>query len=217
MSVLSLIAPEDTSPLGWVIQIGAVFIFFVLPVLRSIAESRKRGAGKTSAPARKRAGPPADAQQGRDMWRQLFEGRAAAQPAAPTAARKVSPTPAASSAPVAEAARPVTTHVAKPLAPLRPRAAPAARPAVNMPSVAAAIPAEPRLGTLEADPATLDDEMSDRWGDGGDVPRARAWSAFSVTGADWRRAVLLSEVLAPPLALRDGSSAWPGPPLGLPR
>jgi hypothetical protein len=67
-----------------------------------------------------------------------------------------------------------------------------------------------------ADPATLDDEIGRRWGTGAQAQRPSDARAALLRGSmDLRRAVLLSEVLAPPLALRGPSAAWPGPPSAL--
>ena len=67
-----------------------------------------------------------------------------------------------------------------------------------------------------ADPATLDDEMGRRWGEGAVAQRVSGARAMLLSGSmDLRRAVLLSELLAPPLALRGPSAAWPGPPSAL--
>lgn len=66
------------------------------------------------------------------------------------------------------------------------------------------------------DPATLDDELGKRWGGAPEAhPGADARAALLGGVLDWRRAVLLSEVLSPPLALRGTSTAWPGPPASL--
>lgn len=70
--------------------------------------------------------------------------------------------------------------------------------------------------TVGADPGTLDDEIGRRWGGAAAAQRAsEARAALLSGGMDLRRAVLLSEVLAPPLALRGPSAAWPGPPSAL--
>jgi hypothetical protein len=70
--------------------------------------------------------------------------------------------------------------------------------------------------SVGADPATLDDEIGRRWGAGAQPQRASEARAVLLSdGMDLRRAVLLSEVLAPPLALRGPSAAWPGPPSAL--
>ena len=75
------------------------------------------------------------------------------------------------------------------------------------PSVAAA---------SQPDPATLDDELGKRWGATAGAPRATESRAALLGAApDWRRAVLLSELLSPPLALRGASTVWPGPPASL--
>jgi hypothetical protein len=67
-----------------------------------------------------------------------------------------------------------------------------------------------------ADPATLDDELGRRWGEGTQVGRPSEARAALLSGAgDLRRAVLLAEVLAPPIALRGSAAAWPGPPASL--
>jgi len=66
------------------------------------------------------------------------------------------------------------------------------------------------------DPATIDDEIGRRWGA---TPQAQhgseARAALLSGDMDLRRAVLLSELLAPPLALRGQTAAWPGPPSAL--
>ena len=73
-------------------------------------------------------------------------------------------------------------------------------------------------GLAPQDPATLDDEIQVRWGG---APRAAeaAPAPTALLGAelDWRQAVLLSELLSPPLALREPEAAWPGPPAALSR
>jgi hypothetical protein len=76
---------------------------------------------------------------------------------------------------------------------------------------------EPSVASAaQPDPATLDDELGKRWGSAPQVQRgSEARAALLGATTDWRRAVLLSEVLSPPLALRGPSMAWPGPPATL--
>lgn len=205
-------APQDREgfELGWLFQLVAVFVFFVLPVIRSIAESRKRGAaGKGPAPR------PKAAPDGREAWRELLEGRRP-QPARPAAAP---PRPRARPAPpVAPPAQPAPLGIEVPPPAPAPRVSVA--PAVTSLGSAARLPKSvSSLASAELDPASLDDEMAERWGAsrGASVaPVARTPAADRLLrDLDWRRAVLLSEVLAPPLALRGPASAWPGPPASL--
>ncbi len=67
----------------------------------------------------------------------------------------------------------------------------------------------------EVDPATLDDEVESRWGTGPQGAVQRPAQALIRSEVDWRRAVLVSELLSPPLSLRGSSAAWPGPPAAL--
>jgi len=68
------------------------------------------------------------------------------------------------------------------------------------------------------DPATLDDELGHRWGELAPTEVAHIERVEVLGGAiDWRRAVLLSELVSPPLALRGAESSWPGPPASLSR
>lgn len=78
----------------------------------------------------------------------------------------------------------------------------------------------------DSDPGTLDEELVTRWSDGSLISRGGAspeavepgvephqvLDPATATRAEWRRAIVLSEMLSPPLALRGASSAWPGPP-----
>jgi hypothetical protein len=67
-----------------------------------------------------------------------------------------------------------------------------------------------------ADPATIDDEIGRRWGATSQAQHGSEARAALLSGdMDLRRAVLLSELLAPPLALRGQTAAWPGPPSAL--
>jgi hypothetical protein len=203
-----VIAPQgrDEGGLGWLFQLVAVFVFFVLPVVRSIAESRKRGregaAGKPPRPARK-----AGERSGAEQWRELLEGRETQAPPRRPAAPPPVPRPR------------VTVQVAPPPPP-PPRSVPTA-PAEAFATIAesAALgasftPSTPELGAREIDPATLDDELAARWSEAraGTLGVRSSAAAALLGGQDWRSAIVLSEVLAPPLALRAPGAAWPGPP-----
>ncbi|HVS18169.1 MAG TPA: hypothetical protein VMT18_06185 [Planctomycetota bacterium] len=215
-----MIAPQERGDggLGWLFQIVAVFVFFVLPVIRSITESRKRSA-KGPRPA-KPARPPAE-QDGRELWREMLEGRRpqASKPARPSAPAARRPhAPVARPAPQPDVRRAADAPMP---APARPPAEAAQTPLEHAPLTGAArLPKSvPALSSFDLDPATLDDEMDLRWGASPgaavpDIARAPAATAL-LAGMDWRRAVVLSEVLAPPLALRGPAAAWPGPPASL--
>lgn len=74
------------------------------------------------------------------------------------------------------------------------------------------------VASPQLDPTTIDDEMLARWGES-EPSEGAATPPLELLGArlDWRQAVLLSEVLSPPLALRGPSSAFPGPPASSPQ
>lgn len=208
-----MIAPQgrDDGGLGWLFQLVAVFVFFVLPVLRSIAETRKKARAGQAARAPKAPRPPAQ-RSGRDLWRDLLEGRVeppAAPPSAPV--RR----PKAASAPIQpQVARPPLESLES-LESVPPALAPRVEDTRLEVSIA---PRASELAAPELDPATLDDELVSRW-QAAAATTLRAEPApvlgAHLGGGDWRRAVLLSELLAPPLALRGPASAWPGPPASL--
>ena len=218
-----MIAPAERGDggLGWLFQLVAVFVFFVLPVIRSIAEGRKRSrqAGGSARPAR-----PAGRREGGELWRELLEGRRPQPTKAPAAApprpraRPSPPLPdprSAPTSPVPHAAEAPAPAAARPVGELAPQP-----PALATLSGATRLPRSvPSLASSGLDPATLDDEMAERWGAslGASVaPVARTPAADRLLrDMDWRRAVLLAEVLAPPLALRGPGAAWPGPPASL--
>ena len=80
------------------------------------------------------------------------------------------------------------------------------------------------LGRIDSGP--LHGESSARWSDGStigsgverpaspkaSVPAQGAMDPVARRRAEWRRAIVMSELIAPPLALRGPTSAWPGPP-----
>jgi hypothetical protein len=205
-----VIAPQgrDGGDLSWLFQLVAVFVFFVLPVLRSIAETRKKAregqAGRAPRPPR----APAP-RSGRDLWRDLLEGRV--EPPAATPPKPVRrPVPASPPVQPQPTPRPLASLESVPVE-LAPR----------VEDTRLEVSIAPRASELAApglDPATLDDELVSRW-QAAAAPAARAEPSPALAallgGGDWRRAVLLSELLAPPLALRGPASAWPGPPAGL--
>jgi hypothetical protein len=203
-------APQgrDDGGLGWLFQLVAVFVFFVLPVLRSIVETRKKA--REAQGGRSPKPPRAPAQRsGRDLWRDLLEGRQEPPPAPPPApARR----PKAASAPI-------QPQVARPPLESLESVPPALAPRVEDTRLEVSIaPRASELAAPELDPATLDDELVSRW-QAAAATTLRAEPApvlgALLGGGDWRRAVLLSELLAPPLALRVPASAWPGPPASL--
>lgn len=216
-----MIAPQqrDEGGLGWLFQLVAVFVFFVLPVLRSIAETRKKAreaqGGRLSKPLPKPA-----KRSGEDLWRELLEGRGEPSAAPPPRPVAVPAPPQEATAPKPLAARPPPLVVPAP----PPMASLESVPPELVPKVedtyleASFTPSSSELATGAIDPATLDDELLGRW-DVEDAPAARPApspaQAALLGGVDWRRAVLLAEVLAPPLSLRGSQAAWPGPPASL--
>ncbi len=215
-----MIAPQDRDDggLGWLFQLVAVFVFFVLPVVRSIAESRKKARESQAGRAHQRAPKPAE-RSGRDLWRDLLEGRGE-PPAAPPARRvAVPPKRSEAAAPRPPAPRPAALETAAPRPASLESVPPELVPKVEDTYLEASFtPGASELATREIDPATLDDELVGRW-DVETTPAARRATspaqAALLAGGDWRRAVLLAEVLAPPLALRGPAAAWPGPPASL--
>jgi hypothetical protein len=231
------------------IQAVIVFVFFILPVLKSILEVRKRKAGERGAPRKPARGRRAEVEKaGRDLWRELLGG---AEPEAPTRPAPppvvASPRPPASSGPRRRPDRPSArkaTMATPQLDALDEARRRAEREAAGLARAEARLREAPRraaeqelgglmpgvassgVGRFEStltglaaeDPATLDDEIQVRWGGRGlAVAPAGAPAAGLGAGVDWRQAVLLSELLSPPLALREPGAAWPGPPSALAR
>ena len=213
------------------IQIAIVVIFFVLPGLRSLFEVRKRrGQPPGSQPAKRARKAREAATQGRDLWREILGGGTGEAP----------PRPPASGLPPRPKPEPVVRPSPAAPRPLEPR--PMRIESAPLPALAPEAPpgkvAGQTLGRLESglgpaggarlestlrpreveDPATLDDEMGERWGTSPEAALVTPGAPTTRLGpVDWRQAVLLSELLSPPLALRGSAFAWPGPPAALSR
>lgn len=223
--------------LDWLVQAAIVVIFFVLPVIRTVLEKSRRAEARPKAPTRK---PTAAGPQGRDLWRELLAGTRTQEPprTSPAAPPRAEPAPrarppATSGAPARRAAplEPIEAapaglpHLGRPLQPAASEPAPAPpidfgrRALERLESdvsrrVLARPSAEALVSVREVDPATLDDELLQRWGEV--TEEAGTAAAGGLRGEiDWRRAVLLSELLSPPLALRGAPGAWPGAAPGL--
>jgi hypothetical protein len=197
-----------------------------------------KGSAKASPSQRK---PREVVREGRDLWRELLGGDESRtpQPGPPqTAPPKAAPPKAAARRAPAHPRVQVAPPAAEALRDHRP--AERARPAEAraQPAAAPGRIGDRELGSLEVgvdpvsfdrlpssmtaprtvDPATLDDELGHRWGELAPTEVAHIERVEHLGGAiDWRRAVLLSELVSPPLALRGAESSWPGPPASLSR
>ncbi len=232
MSLLVLLAQRGPN-LDWVVQAVIVLIFLILPVVRTLAEQRKRGAGRGKQPTAKTPRSPAKKEQlsGRDLWRRRLEPGPALERSMEVEPRTLERTPLE---------RPVGERIPleRPIGerprlerPVGPRPSLERAPAIPVPPssermeerhlspYATEIAPEPGPAAVatvgDVDPATLDDEVARRWGALGAAEDARPAIARLSSATDWRAAVLVSELLSPPLALRGRSSAWPGPPASL--
>ena len=211
--------------LDWVVQVAAVLFLFVLPALRSLAESRKtreqkrarRAAGEPPARPRPRRERELEAQErdlaqgesGRELFERLLRGERPAQAApAPPA-----PPPAPRPPPLVLRPEAVSLEEAPP------------PPLVQLDS----LPGVPGEELLERGAVAqtaqqlvhkaLAPSFPDQLGSSLEVLEEVAEHQLAarrrVSAFELRRGIVLAEVLAPPLALRPpGSAAGAAPGLG---
>jgi hypothetical protein len=218
------------------VQLGVLAVFFGLPILRGILNERKKRAARTAVPVPRRPldrAPRSEPEQtGKDLWKQLLESleeRAEPRPTAPATPVEPPYRTEVSDGGEPEAAPP-WRGPADPLGDPRP---PAPAPAYEPPPrrrLTAELPS--------SDQPPIDEEQLERSGAPvaeavplGVLPAAQALPRFvegveppplphleaasrvrrdSLEAPDWRRALVLAEVLAPPLSLRPPQQ-W-GPP-----
>jgi hypothetical protein len=197
---------------GQIVQVLVVFFLFVLPALRGIVKSKQ----KQQEYQERRGGQPspreaADADPARDAWEQLLRGETtqAPEPQDPVELEGLFPElveeepelPAPAPVPVRRERVADRTGAATELAGLGGRSAAEDLPAQFAPDLHLA--AAPEFSGLSESPPL---EAT--------VARQASEPAWPGARDGWRRAIVLSEVLGPPVSLREGA-AWPGPPVAL--
>jgi hypothetical protein len=199
--------------IGQVVQVLVVFFLFVLPALRGIVQAQKkqreRREGRGDAREESLARTPQ--QSDREEWepRARAEARERAVPE-PVDLESLFPELVEE-----EPAPPAPEPVPVPVAVRRERAADRRVASSDFAGLEREAPAKLQQLTTDLDAPAVTDftSLDDELGARPTRSAARRTHALAA-GVDWRRAIVLAEVLGPPVSQRAGS-AWPGPPLGL--
>ncbi|MEM7310147.1 MAG: hypothetical protein AAF682_25955 [Planctomycetota bacterium] len=219
--------------LNYLDEILMLAVVIVVPVaqrvLAYLAEKRREAEAHARARRREEAGLPADApldegpeagagddaeERGRDLWRELLDGldggvEPEPEPEPPTAPSKPRPEP--SQAPVevvATRAEPAEPRVAGDLAGFESVDLAGLEGALE---AGARVPSEPLSGALSdfdshraSEPLAQLAPVGSESAESDSAPAARVSpGGFGASAASWRRAFVLSELLAPPVALRE--------------
>jgi hypothetical protein len=210
----------------FLIRAGVVVLFLLIPIARGVMEARRKQAERES---QKRAshptGEPAERTSGKQLWEQLLRGEA--PPESPWPPPQAPPKPRRAATAAAPAPKRPAHPPPRPSPPARPapRAAPAASASLEAPSrehaqAAAAQWNAPEgleqvhrapVGTVAPASLARQPTMASLGGVAMAAAELRRPGELA-RAAEWRRAVVFAELLAPPLALRS-ALAWPGPPL----
>ena len=208
-----------------------VVVFVLLPVLQRVFASlqKRRAAVSQSERARRDletppepeplSAPPEGPERGRDLWRELLEQveeppAAEAPPPAPAPAEPRRPVPVPTERPVKRARAAPT--ISGPLAEFEVEALGGLAPAPSEDELegAAAAPRAPLASLQTLDVHEAVEPLAELPGLVPGDARGRAEAALAprpaVAGVDWRRAIVLSEVLRHPVALRAPGSLAPG-------
>jgi len=195
-------------------QVAVVVLFFIAPAIKGILQSQKKRVGVRGPADEKRE------RRAREQWERLLRGQlpepAEPEPSKPQPARTVAPQMQREAPkPLTKASRPEpvlapveSVAPAEPLAPAAPvrrRHAPASATAGVAPLLAELPSAAPAKPAAAGAALALRDRPRSRYGvrlPAPGLPRG---------GTSWRRAVVLSEVLGLPLALRR-DAPWMGRP-----